>query len=324
MSPAALRVTATGFGESPSCAAVQLAAAPSVEPTPPGAWQVVVRARSLHPETAAVEVALIEPGGAAFGFDAPLSTEWSDARAPVNALRPLWETSKPKLDVAHIAELRFTFGSWLFPKDAPKRHGIEIAEVALEPVLPVWSVPVLSRTAPIALFDADRHHVRMQCQVPHRTFVVAGMQPGKNALRIVVDGFGPPPSALSFRNEVMDELDQRREQLAHCDTMVVRARALKPVTNAVEIVLIERDGSCWGTTVPLTTAWQALRVPLSDLRLFTHWAGNPPGRGGEGDHVRPDNLAAVNVGFGAWLYPDHPAESHTVDLESIALPLEGE
>ena len=103
--------------------------------------------------------------------------------------------------------------------------------------------------------------------------------------------------------------------LADRTTLRVRARGLEASTTRVEVVLLERDGAAWGTNVPLTTEWQDVRVPLGSLRYFSHWAGTPQQPWRTNDRLHPENLVAVSVCFGAWLYPDHVAEPHTIEME---------
>ena len=83
-------------------------------------------------------------------------------------------------------------------------------------------------------------------------------------------------------------------------------------------MLIEEDGAPWGTVVPLSTEWRQIVVPLTKLRFFRHWP-HPRGRGGPGDRVRPERVVAVNLCFGAWLYPGHEAEPHTVEIATVGL-----
>jgi len=184
---------------------------------------------------------------------------------------------------------------------------------------PVWTTHVVATNAPVALFDAERHRVQPQGDTPNQTSLKPGMTPGRRALRIAVNRFGPPPSSTSFRTELSEDLDPWRELLAARTTLRLAVRALEPTTTAMEVVLLERDGTPWGTNVPLTTQWQNVRVPLASLRHWAHWGGSPAGRGGPRDRVHPEELTGVNVCFGAWLYPNHAAEVHTIDVEAIAV-----
>lgn len=180
-----------------------------------------------------------------------------------------------------------------------------------------WTTTVDSRTAPVSLFDAERHTVNPQGQMPWKKSLVPGMTNGHRALRLGVAKFGPPPHSISFRNDVTEELEPWRETWARRTSLHLRARALETNTTAVEIVLQELDGALWGRNLPLTTEWRDVRVPLASFKHFAHWAGNPPGRGGAGDQLNPGASAVVSVTFGAWLYPGHEAEPHTIEIESI-------
>jgi len=312
----ALRLTASGFGEPPSCAGVRLKVRPPKLPTEDvSALVLVVRARSLFPQTKAVEIGLVERDGSAYGYEVPLTKSWREIEVPLENLRPLWGTKGQRLRVSELSELSIVFGAWLYGKESTMPHGLEIERIAIKPR--VWKIAVLSKDAPIVLFSAERHRVSVRGDVPVRISLVGGVD--NVALRISVDGFGPPPSCVYFRHEVFEEFEFRRDELAHCDTLVLKARAVTPATTHIEVALIERDGTPWGTNVPLTTEWQEIRLPLFALRHFAHWGSSPQGRGGKDDRFRPENVAAVNVCFGAWLFPQRASEQHIVEIEEIAM-----
>ncbi len=182
-----------------------------------------------------------------------------------------------------------------------------------------WSLVVHSNSAPVSLFEASRHKVRAQGDMPNTQSSVPGMGEGHLALRIAVEKFGPPPSSISLRTDVSEELDPWRERLASRTELCLRARALEDTTTALEVVVLERDGTPWGTNVKITKEWQVIRVPLTSLRHWGHWSGSPPGRGGEGDRPQPQEFAGVNICFGAWLYPGHAEQPHSIELESITV-----
>ena len=113
-----------------------------------------------------------------------------------------------------------------------------------------WEIRVLSPDAAVALFDAERHQVNPQGDVAYTQKLVPGMTDGHQALRVAVEGFRPQPSCITFRTEVSEELDPWRDVLARRTTLHLRVRATEATTAAVEIVVTERDGTPWGTTVP--------------------------------------------------------------------------
>jgi len=316
----ALRLTASGFGEPPSCAGVRLKVNPPKLPTDDVSTLVLaVRARSLFPQTKAVEIGLVERDGSAYGYEVPLTKSWREIEVPLESLRPLWGTKGKRLRVSELAELSIVFGAWLYSKESTLPHGLEIEWIAIKPR--VWKFNVLSRGAPIVLFSAERHQVSVRGDVPVSTSLVGGVD--NVALRISVDGFGLPPSCVYFRHEVFEGFEFHRDELAQYNTLLLKVRAVTPVTTHLEVVLIERDGTPWGTNVPLTTEWQEIRLHLSSLRHFAHWGTSPQGRGSKDDRFNPENVAAVHICFGAWLFPQHASEQHIVEIEEIALVKDG-
>lgn len=68
-----------------------------------------------------------------------------------------------------------------------------------------------------------------------------------------------------------------------------------PGTTRLALEWTERDGSRWIATVPLTTTWSYYALSPYD---FAYWRDNPSqGRGGEGDHLRPQNAQRFTVGL---------------------------
>ncbi len=197
-----------------------------------------------------------------------------------------------------------------------KRHTFPAAE---SPEAQGWELTVAATNAPAPLFAADRAPVRIEGGAAHRQTLAEGSGPGRRALRVSVDRFDPPPSALSFRHEAADELEPWREILKRRSVFCVRARALEPSTTALELVVREADGSAWGTNAPLETQWRDIRIPAASLRHFAHWAGNPAGRGAAGDRLRLEEIGSITICFGAWLYPERASEPHTIEVESVTI-----
>jgi hypothetical protein len=135
-----------------------------------------------------------------------------------------------------------------------------------------WQVPVVAAGAPILLFDArrDLEHVLY----PHpweyvrfRTDVVAGGVPERLALSAVVEDFTPPPHHFALRTFLPEGQRTRLSEAASGGVLRVRARTAGRARDRMEVALVERDGTAWGTVIELFDAWGDFEIPLSELRL---------------------------------------------------------
>ena len=247
-----------------------------------------------------------------------ISETFSEVRLPVDRLGPLWGTPAGAPRPELVKEVSLIFGSWLFPEAADAAHGFDVERIALEPDPPVWSVPVHARTAAVPLLTG-----RIPCRCtqnwkPHELGGVAGSAPDVPAWRFGVKGF-EKGEARSLQVDLAPVVERWRAVLGDRKALRLRARGGEASTTAMEVVLSETDGTPWGCTMPLTTSWQDVRVPLKDLRHFGHWNVSPPGRGGAGDACRLDRLATLTITFGAWLYPGREGDAHALEIESVGL-----
>jgi hypothetical protein len=309
---AALRLSATGFGEGTSAGGVRV---PASAPPDPAKWTTLaIRARSLLPDTTSVEVGLVQDDGNAFGCIAPLNPGWSEWRIPICKLTALWSTRSAKPDLGRLHEISLVFGAWLYGGAAARPHALEVERVWLEATPSCWQVPVTPLEAEIPAVTPSASL--------HLSGIPGSVSPtqGKSgpAIRVSVPGFGPPPSCVSWNSNVRDLLRPWQTTLARRTGLRIRARAGEPGTTALEVVVTEEDGAPWGTTIKLTSEWQDINLPWSSMRFYGHWA-HPSGRGGPGDRFHPGRLAEVNFCFGAWLFPQRAAERHAVELEGVWL-----
>lgn len=124
------------------------------------------------------------------------------------------------------------------------------------------------------------------------------------ALQIRSDGFDKEPSAAGFR------LPATACPRPGYNKLVVRARAIEPGTDSVEVGFVQRDGKAFGTNVPLWSDWQDVRVGIDELRPL--W-GTAPGR------LDVAQLAEVSFVFGAWLYGQRRGEAHGFEIQRVSL-----
>ena len=309
-----LRITSTGFAET-AAAGCRLPAGPSSDPAHD---TLLVRARATQAVTDRVEVALVQSDGKAYGTEIPLWSEWHDVRVPLVDLHPLWNTPPGRVDVTRLQEVSLVFGAWLYGPKRQLPHGYEIEQIRLESRVPGWTVDVASADEPVLLFTAGERPVKSTGQQDRHHKLVRGNQPGRQADRLWTDGFGPPPSCISFRQTVPESLACFAAHLRQCNCLEIVARATTPSTDKLEVVLVERDSTAWGTTIALTQEWRRIKVPLGQFGFFAHWT-HPEGRGAENDRLGVKDLAAVNFCFGAWLYGDRAGEPHGIEIESASL-----
>jgi len=309
-----LQVTSTGFAPS-TAAGLRLPAQSCSDPTYD---TLVVRARATHGATDRVEVGLVQSDGKAYGTDIPVWNEWHDVRVPLLDLRPLWSTPGGRIDVTRLDQVSLVFGAWLYGSTRQLAHGYAIEQIRLEHRVPGWRIDVASADGPVLLFTAGERPVRSNGQQDRHQELVRGSQPGRQAGRLWTNGFGPLPSCISFRQTVPEDLSRFAACLRQCDSLEIVARATTPETDKLEVALVERDSTAWGTTITLTQEWRRINVPLDELRFFAHWT-HPDNRGSECDRLGAENLTAVNFCFGAWLFGDRAGGPHGIEIESASL-----
>ena len=311
-----IRLSAERFGPEPSCAGVvfngDAVPDPGFEPT-----AISARLRG-GPDTSAVEIGFKLTDGSAFGGDFPVGPEWQDVTIPLVELRPLWGSSPKTRRLTALKEISLITGTWLLGSASGHRHWVDLQSLSLVRSPEILMTEVASAADPVVLlhFGESWPTVRGGASIVR---VVPGMTRGDRALQVTAGPFGPSPDCRSFRVRVPDG---PRSWIAekNATVLLIRARATKPHTRALELVLLEADGSPWGLNVPLIQQWHTIRVPLNDLRFFSNWP-HPEQRGNEGDMLNLQDLTSLNICFGAWLYGEHAGEQHGFEIQDIAVEI---
>jgi len=134
-----------------------------------------------------------------------------------------------------------------------------------------WRVPVVAADAPILLFDGQRDldHVLYPhpwSYVPFRTDIGPGSGPGRLALSARVESFTPSPHHFALRTFLPETQRTRLADAPEDGVLRIRARAADRTSDRVEVALVERDGTAWGTAIDLTDEWKDFEVAVADLR----------------------------------------------------------
>lgn len=114
--------------------------------------------------------------------------------------------------------------------------------------------------------------------------VADGPAPGQRSLHVDISNltswetFSSPKTKQPFRDG---------------ETLTVFSAKGGPTTTQVSIEWDEKDGSRWIAVVALTPEWRKYVLRPED---FQYWISTP-GRGGRGDHFKPENADAMGVGL---------------------------
>jgi len=160
----------------------------------------------------------------------------------------------------------------------------------------IWSAAPGMAIPPMAVSDAPGQSCKIEA---------VGAPDGKTALRLSATGFGEGTSSAGVRLPAAPPPDPSK-----WTTLVVRAHSLLPDTTAVELGLVQSDGSAFGCNVPLNPGWSEWRVPIADLRAL--WGTQTPG-------LDVSKLHEISLVFGAWLYGGAAHRPHALEIESVRL-----
>ncbi len=198
-----------------------------------------------------------------------------------------------------------------------------------------WRVTVVEPGAPVLLFDGamDLEHMLH----PHpweyvrfRTGVVPGGEPGRLAVRAVVEDFTPVPHHFALRTFLPVTRRGRLADGAEGSVLRIRARSAGRSVERMELALVEQDGSAWGAVLELSDAWREITVPLADLApaplallprpypQFLPYLLQPVAGRTAPDPARLDGL---QFSVGAHLFEDGDPGPHGFEIERVVLDL---
>jgi hypothetical protein len=139
------------------------------------------------------------------------------------------------------------------------------------PETTLWHALVVNHDAPIVLFDAerDRHKVLFPHPwgtAPYNKAFVPGVRGSNLALRVDITQLASDTEEFVWRSTFVTEIESRHIDINYCNTLSITARAGTEATTQFSIALIDKDGTGWGTSIPVATHWQEIRIPLSILQ----------------------------------------------------------
>ncbi len=131
----------------------------------------------------------------------------------------------------------------------------------------------------------------------------------ESALSLTLPDLGKDtPARYAAALFIGDVVAARAADASRANAMDIKLQAVGGASKTLEVVLIERDGAAWSTSVVAGKSWSTVRVPLENLRiarsihipspfpgLWNYWRESPAGRGGSGDHVHVENLERLQL-----------------------------
>ena len=316
----ALSLKVGGIGGGSSAAGFVQPFAPDRMPAcEPGTGLRVV-ARSVN-HASAFELGFRMRNGQGIGCDIHLSPVWREYLVPFSEMRGLW--GLPSVEAFRwesVGQVSVLTGAWLLKGLRTESQQIEIQAVEWVKLRSAWPVTSVGGDMPWSLFDVDEWLRIPLWRKPVRRWRVYDADGGP-ALHLGVEGFDAALDSVSMRGTCDGATFARLWRTEGADAVIeVRARAASPDTAAFELVFVESGNVAWGTNVPLAPEWRTVRIPVKQLRLFTHWY--PDSVKSAGAHLRLSRLEKVNVCFGRWLFPDVAGRPHAVEISAIGIMVE--
>ena len=277
--------------------------------------QLVVEAENLGAADARLEIGFrTDKGG--FGVNARLRPGRNVVTFTPGEILPLWGGPRTARPWEKIHQLSVLTGAWLMDGQPLPAQSVVIRRLDRVEVRPAYGIHARAQAADWEFFD-----VRAAL---NRGFFAHGAgiwrqgavdDRGEPAFHLHADSFTGRVDSTSFRLNADGPAYARLfPQAGRGTALRLRARALKPHTDKLEVALTLSNGQAWGTVVPISETWREIRIPLDSLRYFKHW-GLPPIT----DADKPDiRLAqAVNFCYGRWLFPDRAHLPHDVEVSSL-------
>ncbi len=311
-----IQMTAEKFEGRSSACAIRLKLQEPPVGVPVTALRLLMRG---FPNTNAVEIGLVHDDKHAYGKSNILMPDWQELEVNLNELGMLWDTVEGKADAHQAAFLNLVTGRWLFPSRAHLPHGLEIRRAEWVFHSQECHVFVEEEDAAPVLLDFEKGLAIGEWGEDAVSRLTTGMEPYRRAWQWVASSFEGSKNHVSknFRASPLFKSMLRTDKKYGC--LVMTARAVGDATTQIEVAFQERDGSVWGMNVDLTTAWRKIRIPVSQPYLFSHWTEMPKGRGGEGDHLNPQEISGIYFCLGKFLFPDTWRNPHGVVIQDIRL-----
>jgi hypothetical protein len=179
----------------------------------------------------------------------------------------------------------------------------------------LWSFRVTPSGIPMRLLNPKQDYARLSFVRPGERYrqpffqLAPAEAADESALSLILPDLGrDTPARYAAALFVGDVVSARAADAPRANAVDIKLQAVGGSRKTLEVVLIERDGAAWSTSVVAGKAWSTVRVPLENLRiarsihipspypgLWNYWRESPAGRGGTGDRIHVEHLERLQL-----------------------------
>jgi len=179
----------------------------------------------------------------------------------------------------------------------------------------LWSFRVTPAGTPMRLLNPKKDYARLSFVRPGERYrqpffqLAPAETADESALSLLLPDLGKDtPARYAAALFIGDVVAARAADASRANAMDIKLQAVGGAAKTLEVVLIERDGAAWSTSVVAGKSWSTVRVPLENLRiarsihipspfpgLWNYWRESPAGRGGSGDRIHVENLERLQL-----------------------------
>jgi hypothetical protein len=188
-------------------------------------------------------------------------------------------------------------GEWPFIMDSP------------------WSFKVTAAASAMRLLNPKDDFARLSFVRPGERYrspffqLSPGEADDESALTLTLPDLGrDTPQRYAAALYIGDLIAARKSDAQRANAVEIKLHAVNGQRKSIEVVLIERDGAAWSTTVSATGRWTVVRVPIDQFRisrsihipspfpgLWNYWRDSPALRGVAGDRLRAEDLDRLQL-----------------------------
>jgi hypothetical protein len=179
----------------------------------------------------------------------------------------------------------------------------------------LWSFRVTPSGTPMRILNPKKDYARLSFVRPGERYrqpffqLAPAEAADESALSLMLPDLGKDtPARYAAALFIGDVVAARSADAPRADALDIKLRAVGGSAKTLEVVLIERDGTAWSTSVLAGKSWSTVRVPLENLHsarsihipspfpgLWNYWRESAAGRGGSGDRIHVENLERLQL-----------------------------